>query len=137
MALLDRIWVIHTTSRADKSDTNDNFSLHLPATGKAADSLGFLLRFPNLPHNERERGRTDQYEFDVRRFGIDHQEARGKISMSTDGGNAWLPQSIWVIGRTIDGEDHVLVARSSWPTNRKFSTNSSEGRRSQLGRCGF
>jgi hypothetical protein len=128
MAKLETIWVIHTTSTAKDADTDDKFEVWLPAGGKKGDSPGEFLRTPNLPHDERERGRTDQYEFDVRKLGIDHTEARGNVRLATLGSDGWLPSSIWVIGRTVDGKHHILAARPRWRSRDWFSTDSSEGK---------
>lgn len=131
MAHLQTIWVIHTTSRREDAGTDDSFFLELPLKGKAGDSpIGQRIPFPNLPHDEREAGRTDEYRFDVRQFRYELAEVRGQIRLVTRGDDGWLPQSIWVIGQTADGRFHLLAAKPGWPSNGWFSTDSSEGRAS-------
>jgi hypothetical protein len=124
MAILERVWVIHTTSNAEDANTGENFSLEIQTANQVAD-----MDFPDLAKNERERGTTDEYEFDLRNYNIDHRDANpGSIRMTIHGSNAWLPRSIWVIGRTEDDRYHLLVARPNWPSNAWFSTDASEGR---------
>lgn len=127
MAILERVWVIHTTHDAEDSNTDDSFSLEIQTADERVD-----LMFPNLPHDERERGRTDEYEFDLRDYNVDHLEVDpGDIRITTHGSNAWRARSIWVIGRTADGGYHLLVARPDWPHNAQWSTDFSEGRPSR------
>ena len=125
MAILERVWVTHTTSTDAEANTGAAFSLEISGNNQVAN-----LDFPDLPHDERERGRTDQYEFDLRNWEIDHEDVLpGNVRLTIrggEGGNAWLPQSIWVMGRTVDGQYHLLVARPDWPATAWFSTDHSD-----------
>ncbi len=130
MAVLDTVYVIHTTSTAPQSDTDDGFVLRIPATGKQDTADGFIakLDFPSQPHDNRERGRTDYYEFDVRGLGVEHEEARGRFEIETKGKDAWRPSSIWILGKLRNGRFRILGASPDWPSGNKFSRESGEGR---------
>lgn len=130
MATLDTVYVIHTTSQRDGSATDASFSLLVPATGKVDPLAGHFERtFPKQPHDNRERGRTDAYEFDVRGMGVDHKEARGRFQIEIKGSDAWRPSSIWILGRLHNGRFRILGASPNWPSDRLFSTDAAEGRR--------
>lgn len=47
------------------------------------------------------------------------------------GDDAWLPDSIWVIGEDVQTNRELLVAVPRWPESPWFSTDASEGRRSR------
>jgi len=118
MAILERVWVIHTTSRQAEAGTDARFSLEIQTR-----SQRFAPNFPRLPHDERNRGRTDQYEFDLRDVEIDHEDVEpGNIRITILGRDRWLPESIWIVGRDRNGGFHLLVARPAWPSNAWFST---------------
>ena len=123
MAVLERIWVIHTTPTADDAGTDEGVTLEIQSgTQRMSRPL------PDLPHDERELGRTNEYEFDVRDFQLDTDELEpGDIRFTKRGDDAWLPGSIWVIGRTVGGNFKLLVTRPDWPSNVWFSTDTSEG----------
>ncbi len=119
MAILERVWLIHTTSTEPDADTEDGGQLEIQTATERA-----TREAPGLPHNERERDRTDEYEFDFRGENIDVDDIRpGGIRYTTFGSNAWLPRGFWVIGRTEDDEFHVLVGRPDWPRDGWFSTD--------------
>jgi PLAT/LH2 domain len=131
MAKLRYLWVIHTTSTAADANTDDRFELQVRGTVNPQAIIA-QLRFPDLPHNERERGRTDQYRFsmdtyDVDMFGFDESS----FSIITFGHNAWLPSSIWVIGQDVEGTRRLLASVPKWPKNLWFSTDSKEGEQSR------
>jgi hypothetical protein len=110
MPLLSTIRVIHTTSNVDDAGTDADFQLQVERNG------GDVLReFPDLPHDERERGRTDHYEFDVSGEGVNSDDPSFAITMrmisSEDG---WLPQSIFVSGDTFDGNTVLLGSHPQW-----------------------
>lgn len=128
MARLKYLWVIHTTSAADNADTEDTFSLQVrtPVNNQAVIAQ---LVFPDLPHDERERGRTDQYRFDMRPFNVDMFGFReANFSIITGGSDAWLPASIWVIGQDVEGTRRLLASVPQWPSSGWFSRDDAEGR---------
>ena len=134
MAVLETVYVVHTTSAEAESDTDDGFVLLIPATGKQDTPSGFIKRmdFPRQPHDNRERGRTDYYEFDVGGLGVEHKEARGKFAIETKGKDAWRPSSIWILGKLRNGRFRILGANPRWQSGDKFSRDSSEGRTSHV-----
>jgi hypothetical protein len=123
---LSHLVVIHTTSPVTNAQTNALFKLLLvDATGKEV-----RLDFPTLPHNERERGRTDQYRFDLTGLGIPfHSESLGpkQIGFSILSGDAWLPSSVFVVGFPFSGSPMLLVGHTNWPDDGWFSTDPSDG----------
>lgn len=130
MARLIMLWVLHTTSNSNSAGTDDDFTLEFPPADKTADALDFSLSFGDLPHNEREAGRTDQYEFPVEDLFIRDEDFTlndGQFKIRTQGSDAWLPQSFWIIGENEFGERKLLVAIPNWPADRLFSTDRSEG----------
>jgi hypothetical protein len=123
MAILERIWVVHTTSTADDAETDSGITLEIQS---GAQRMSKVL--PDLPHDERERGRTDEYELDLRDFQFDTDVLQpGDFRFTIRGDDAWLPESIWVIGRTVNGDFELLIARPYWPGTAWFSSDSHEG----------
>ncbi|GAA2687324.1 hypothetical protein [Actinoplanes palleronii] len=110
MPLLSGITVIHTTKDESDAGTDADFVLEIERPGDHVE-----LDFPNLPHNERERGRTDQYQFDVSKENLDSDDPFFKIRMRLIGSeDGWLPQSIFVFGQTVGGTTVVLGAHPEW-----------------------
>jgi hypothetical protein len=130
---LNEIIVIHTTSKRSGAQTDARFRLNL----RKPTGAGFLsLDFPTHPHNERERGRTDEYRFDVRALGfndMDFLKKDKRISMTTLGGDAWLPSSLYVIGVPNSGAPELLKTHHFWQhledpdADGWFSTQESDG----------
>jgi hypothetical protein len=110
---LNTVVVIHTTSKASNAQTDALFRLNLRHPGGNFISLDF----PTFPHDERERGRTDEYFFDVSGLGfndIDFLKQPRSISMTIRRGDAWLPSSIWVIGVPNSGGPELLTGHKVW-----------------------
>ncbi len=131
MATLDMFWVIHTTSILAQADTEDHqFKLGIRHVFPNPD-FELWLNFPTPSYDDRERGRTDQY-----RFNIDQNEIKipmeslnpSKFVISTGGRDAWLPESIWIIGRDVNRNHRLLVAIPFWPSTLWFSQDESEGK---------
>lgn len=119
MAKLKELFVVHTTKNVADANTDADFALDIEMFGIEP----VRLPFPDLPYNERERGRTDFYRFDVSRKGLyTERSLRIRMTMlnSTDG---WLPESLFLIGNTELGESLVLAAYPDWPDNEWFDTN--------------
>jgi hypothetical protein len=110
MPQLNAIRVIQTT--ADVKDANCDAGFQLQIIRSGGD---LLLEFPDLPHDERERGRTDRYRFDVSGMGVDSSDPSFGLVMrmvtTTDG---WLPASIEVLGETTTGQTVVLGSHDPW-----------------------
>jgi hypothetical protein len=129
MTILTDLFFHQTTADVRDAGTGDSFSLEIQSQGQRA-----VIEFPELDSDERERGSSDDYHFDLRNFNFDHELlAPGDIRVVTHGDNAWLPNSFWVTGGFGDGgndEDVGLVYRPSWPQTNWFSTDSDEGQSS-------
>lgn len=129
MALLRFLWVLHTTSTKSNSDTEDGFELVIYSPINPSAEVG-RIRFPDLPHDEREQGRTDEYRFDMRAHGIEVDMfglADGTLALRTLGEDAWLPATLWIIGQDVRGVRELLVSHPSWPEDLWFSRDRSEG----------
>lgn len=127
MAMLRTLWVLHTTSTKDDAGTDEGFELVIHSQINPNAIVG-TLRFPDLPPDERERGRTDEYRFDasdlgVEMFGLDEDN----FCIQILGEDAWLPGSIWVIGQDVEGRRELLASVPSWPEDLWFSEDESEG----------
>lgn len=127
MATLKFLTVIHTTSRTADADTEDGFKLRILGAINP-DATVAVLTFPDLPHDERERGRTDEYKFDVEDLDLDMFGLNERnFELIALGDDAWLPATMWVIGQDIRGTRELLASVPIWPTNAWLSTDDSEG----------
>jgi hypothetical protein len=127
MATLRYVWVIHTTSTAANAGTDEGFELIIRSQVNPQAIVG-TRRYPDLPHDERERGRTDQYRFDVRDLGVDMFGLNeDNFCIRILGDDAWLPASIWIIGQDVQGARRLLAGVPTWPDDLWFSTDASEG----------
>ncbi len=110
MPQLNAIRVIQTTADETDADTDADFQLQI-----FKPSGDELLDFPDLPHDEREKGRTDRYRFDVSGLGVNSDDPSFGLAIrmvsSTDG---WLPASIEVLGETTTGGTVVLGSHDPW-----------------------
>lgn len=111
------VHVTHVTSTTKDADTDDDFTLRIVSPGHKQVSL----TFPDLPPNERELGRQDDYTFDVSASKLTSKGIKNaRIFMRIHGTFAWLPASFQVTARLSDGTTVTLVDRS-WP-EKWFST---------------
>jgi hypothetical protein len=118
MADLNRIFVMHTT--ADVGDANSDGNFELVVSRPAGD---LFLLLDTADHDDRERGRTDEYVFDVSGEGVTSESVLSIRMTATDDG--WLPKSIWAIGETVSGSFEVLAAHPVWG-NRWFDRGDPE-----------
>ena len=130
MAKLRFLYVIHTTANVEDAGTDAGFDLVVFSQVNPEAELG-EFRFPDLPADERERGRTDEYRFDVSSLDV-NMFGQGPdtlaIRMRSDDAN-WLPSTIWVIGEDVEGTRELLVGLPNWPSSLWWSTDASEGER--------
>lgn len=124
MSRLQTIWVIHTTSELADANTDDKFRVII----RDSSAQQTEMVFPSLPHNERERGRTDEYVFNMQGQRAIEMETLtpANIGLEITGGNAWLPKSVWVIGQDVQGKRKILAAQPRWPSDSWFSTQTSD-----------
>ena len=119
MAKLKRIYVVLNTSVAKYADTDAGFEL----IASRSRNNSWKQSFPDLPHDEREKNRTDYYEFNVQGKGI---EENTKLSIRmTSSDDAWLPSSIWVIGETENNSLLILAGYPRWPRDKWFDRGAS------------
>ena len=127
MAKLRTLWVLHTTSTKADADTENGFRLVIYSTINPNAILA-VLPFPDLPHDERERGRTDEYRFDVRKLDVDmFGFNEDNFCIQILGNDMWLPRTVWVIGQDATGVRQLLASVPKWPDDLWFSTDPSEG----------
>lgn len=120
MANLYTLYIFLTTST--KVDANSDSKLAVVYTTRSGEKKEFILR--DLKHDERELGRTDLYieKMDTTDDLSDIQDAQFKLVAL--GGDAWLPDSIFIIGR--GNGFRVLVGRDKWPEDAWLSTQLSD-----------
>ena len=125
MALLKKVIITHTTSEAKHANTDAAFELQFVKGGTMPRDLH--RPFEDQPHNEREKGRTDSYVFDVSNEGVDsNREIVMRMTTTEDG---WLPRNMFVIGETSPGPDgrierFVLGSHPEWPADGWFDRGS-------------
>jgi hypothetical protein len=132
MAKARRLWVILTTANVTDADTDDKFDLVIDGVSPNPN-FAWRFHFPDLPNpDERERARTDEYRFTVESINTQLEFIQGRdIVIQTLGRDAWLPSSIWVIGEDVQGARRLIAGFPSWPSNRWWSNDSSEGEASR------
>ena len=110
MADLKNIYILHTTSTKDDANTDADFELIAALPGR--DYREAFTEWPANGHNEREKGRTDEYRFNVSGRGVKtNSELNIRMTSTNDG---WLPESMWVIGETTSGKFEVLGHHPKW-----------------------
>lgn len=130
MATLDMFWLIHTTSILRHADTEDRgFNLVVRWAFPNPD-IELRLGFPQPRYDDRERGRTDQFRFNIdeSKFTIDMESLGPRnFVIQTTGRDMWLPESVWIIGRDVHQNHRLIVAIPFWPSHLRFSRDESEG----------
>lgn len=129
MATLDMFWLIHTTSVLSQADTEDKAFTLIVREAFPNPEFQLFLQFPKPSYDDRERGRTDQF-----RFNIDQSQFKinmGSLSprnfvIATAGSDMWLPESIWIVGRDVNRDHRLLVAIPFWPSHLRFSQQESD-----------
>jgi hypothetical protein len=130
VANLDMFWLIHTTSVLSNADTEDKaFTLILRGAFPSPD-FQMVLPFLKPICDDRERGRTDQFRFNVdqSQFQVNMEFLSPRnFVIVTAGSDMWLPESIWIVGRDVNRQHRLLVAIPFWPSHLRFSQDASEG----------
>jgi hypothetical protein len=109
MPLITGLTVINTTADEDDADTDADFQLQIARLGQ-----DLVLNEPDLPHDERERGRTDQYFYDLSGQGVNSDAAGFQVTMRILSSDGWLPSSIFVVGHTPNAGSVVLGSHPTW-----------------------
>jgi hypothetical protein len=107
MADVQKIFILHTTADEKDAESDAEFQLIIEKP-----TLDLTMDFPTFDHDERERGRTDEYVFDVSGEGVT-TESKIRIKMTTTE-DGWLPKTMWAIGQTREGTFELLAAHSEW-----------------------
>jgi hypothetical protein len=121
MSDLTRLFVIVTTAKRREANTDSRMRLVYE------NGLSQTFELGGQPHDEREIGRTDQYAFSFRP-NVDIDNVRSDhFRIVAAGDDAWLPSSIFVIGKSATSQFKVLVGRDNWPDDAWLSTQLSDG----------
>jgi hypothetical protein len=129
MPVITGLTVVVTTSTRDNADCDGSFQLQVVKTG--GDELfdfGAAIQAQHA-HDQLERGRTDQYFFDLTNLPmgpVDTDDANFQVILRALGTDFWLPSSIFVLGHGAGGG--VLVGfHPAWLEDGGwFSTAASE-----------
>jgi hypothetical protein len=122
MAKLNTITVIHTTADQSGADTDAEFELELRNPGPLDDVKVPFINDPG--RNERKRGQTDVYQFDVSLKTVEWEKPDFSIFMrAKNPGDDWLPQSIFVLGQGSDGRMILLGNHPQWQKGKFGGTN--------------
>lgn len=110
---IKELTVIHTTSNKRHADTDGDFCLIIKDEYSNAS-----FEFPELPYDEREKGKEDRYTFNTEacKFSTDNI----KVAIQTKSKDGWLPASIKVIAKTFDGNVVNIVDIPNWPEDKWF-----------------
>jgi hypothetical protein len=115
---IEEFVITQMTSTARYAATNSSFRFIVKSGGTTC-----TRDFPNLPHNEREPGRTDTYTLNVSSCGMSLSSVTASsLYIRTLGHNAWLPSSFKVVARTTSGSTSTLINRT-WSNLNWFSTD--------------
>jgi hypothetical protein len=75
----------------------------------------FKADLDNSNQDERERGQTGCHELKLsEEDGLDDTQLKEILLQIHDSDNAWMPESIWVIGENVDGDCKLLSAHPNW-----------------------
>ena len=121
MTQINGLTIIQTT--ADKEDAETDADFQLQVTRPGGD---LLVTFPDLPHDERERGRTDQYFFDLTGKNVNTSVDNFQVIMRILSDDGWLPSSIFVLGHPLAGQTFVLGSHPTW-TDGSFDSGAGAG----------
>jgi hypothetical protein len=122
MAQINGLTIIHTTANVVDAGCDSRFQLQVVTPG------GDVVRdFPSLPHDERERGRTDQYFFNLSGAGVDSDTPVFQVRMMILDHDGWLPSSIFVIGHRPGGGTVLLGSHPTWKKGSFDSGNNAGG----------
>ena len=121
MSDLTKLFVFLTTAKVNDANTDSRIRLvYDDVMGKKEFELG------GQPHDERERGRTDLYEFSFT-INVEIDDVRpDHFKIVATEGDAWLPSSIFIVGKSNSNEFKVLVGNENWPKDAWFSTQTSD-----------
>lgn len=120
MPKLKTIVVGHTTSNEAGANSPEDFTLEFVKKSGTSEKKPLfrqhLLKHPSPTGQQRERdpGQLDLYRFDVSDDRINSDDPGFRIVMRINGSDAWLPQSIFVLGHTETGGIVLLGYHPQW-----------------------
>ena len=123
MTALEKMWIITKTASMQWAGSNADLQVDVTTSYGHAN-----FRFIGLGPDALGEGSFFELECDFARSRIDHRDVSPhsvRITVTSD--DAWLPEKFWIIGKTEDGEFHILGAVLDWPENSWFSTDLAEG----------
>lgn len=104
-----KISVSHHTADEKNANTDSDFNLYL-YNNYCGGSI--YMPFPDLEHDERECGATDEYTFNVGEYNIDAEKF--KIGIGVLNQDSWLPDSFTIKYDTFDGITHIYAYNLPW-----------------------
>jgi hypothetical protein len=132
MPKLKTIIVGHTTSNEAGANSPADFTLEfVKKTGSPPRKQSFeenLLKHPSQTdrQKERERGQLDLYRFDVSGDRVNSDDPGFKMIMRINSPDAWLPQSIFVLGHTEAGGIVLLGYHPQWGSDTSQNPEKSQ-----------
>ncbi|HEX3047249.1 MAG TPA: carbohydrate binding domain-containing protein [Bacillota bacterium] len=115
--ILKKTYLIHQTAISYYGPANTDSYFRFILKGYSADLNNVY------PYFERDFGITDNYSFTVQSYNLDSATLNfGDIRFQTKGNNAWLPESIWVIGETTSGQYALLAGTPNWASTSPIIT---------------
>ena len=118
--MIEKIWLIISTS----GDSN-HASQSGPLTLKVKGESYALSDIPS--HPDRGRGGSSEYSIALAEpLKLTSLQNKAHFVFKAETTDAWLPRSVWVIGK-MQGEDrrYLLAHNEAWPTNGWIGTDES------------
>ncbi|MBX3085414.1 MAG: hypothetical protein KF716_27515 [Anaerolineae bacterium] len=129
---VDFIWVVLQTDSAPNAGTNSDIQILFKQTHGPSGPRIIIRNFVNRPWDENEAGRTETYtprleelQTNGAYMTVADFQNKSDICFQILGSDAWLLNSVWIIGRS--GDNFMLLNSAIWPQNAWLSTKSSEG----------
>ena len=123
MAILEKMWVITKTANVKWAGTNADLQIDVTTNYRSAN-----FKFMGLGSDALGEGQLYELECDIAESRIDHRDVTpSRIRLTVTSADAWLPEKFWILGKTDDGEYHLLGAVMNWPENSWFSIDLNEG----------
>ena len=126
MATLEKLWIIAKTANVTWASTSADIQIGVTTNYRSVD-----FKFVGLGEDSLIEGRLYEFECDIQEARIDHRDVTPRrVRMTITSDDAWLPEKFWMLGKTDDGEFHLMGAIENWPSDAWFSTNLADGQAS-------
>lgn len=109
------IIIDHTTSKTSNANADGKFALYI-YNNICGGSIE--LEFPDNPGDDREKGKTDIYTFNVDGYNVNADTFA--LAIANNGTDGWLPSKIGVSYTTQDQATHTYANINPWPTDKWF-----------------